>query len=302
MSGYSRNAAQAMFQPAYREVRPMGDSRVDIEMSRMNAEDSDYVMEKSSEVKRLLQDVEPRLQALRQRYGAALQAVRTDQRAMQTNIEMERSAVSTMLHTAKNLIQEIDRTVGSPNFPESDRALWNNQLRPNLVSKLTSRRDNLINVQKQYSDGLQNRARQEYKLVNPDASDYEVEQVLENPQQQIFAAQTNRLQNAQSVMRNVESRRQDLANIERDIVELSQMFNDLNLYIIEQQPTFDKVEELAQNTRTDVENAGTQVDQAIVHQKKARKKKHTACHRGHPADCHRAYLVSHSSQMMGVAS
>src|SRR5262249_12914719 len=120
-------------------------------------------------------------------------------------------------------------------------------------------------------------------------------------------------------MRNVESRRQDLANIERDITELSQMFSDLNLYIAEQQPTFDKVEELAQNTRTEVVNAESQVEQAIVSRKKSRKvmpicvpARASTTHAGVTvclenvdiarrcdcaADCHRPYPVPHPSQM-----
>lgn len=69
-------------------------------------------------------------------------------------------------------------------------------------------------------------------IVNPNATDAEVDEVVNSDQNvQIFAqaAMGNRYADSQSAYREVQQRHEDIKRIEKTLVELAQLFQDVSL-------------------------------------------------------------------------
>ena len=71
-------------------------------------------------------------------------------------------------------------------------------------------------------------------IVNPNATDAEVDAVVNSDQNvQIFAqaAMGNRYADSQSAYREVEQRREEIQRIERTLIEIAQLFQDVSFYV-----------------------------------------------------------------------
>jgi syntaxin 1B/2/3 len=116
----------------------------------------------------------------------------------------------------------------------------------------------------------------QYRIVRPDATDEEVRDAVGEGSGQIFQQalmQSDRRGAAQSALRSVQARHDAIQKIERDIIELSQLFQDLDTLVMEQEPLVQNIEQKAEDTKTNVEQGGVQLDSAIVSARARNRKK-----------------------------
>lgn len=78
---------------------------------------------------------------------------------------------------------------------------------------------------------------------------------------------------AQSALSNVRQRHAAIQQIEKTMLELQQLFQDLDAIVMEQEPMVQNVEAKAMDTHENLEQGNVQVDRAIVSARAARKKK-----------------------------
>lgn len=85
-------------------------------------------------------------------------------------------------------------------------------------------------VEKEFRKKVRERGERQYKIVKPDATAEEVDQVLETENPQIFSQallSSNRYGDARGALREIQERNQDIKKIEKTLTELAQMFNEV---------------------------------------------------------------------------
>ncbi|KAG0050839.1 Plasma membrane t-SNARE, secretory vesicle fusion [Gryganskiella cystojenkinii] len=122
----------------------------------------------------------------------------------------------------------------------------------------------------------QGRMERQYKIVKPDATQAEIQQAMESDNQQIFAQsvlQSTRYGDANRALREVQTRHDDIKKIERTILELHQLFMDMETLVTDQGVVMNTIEENTQQTDVQLESGNKEVDTAITNAHGARRKK-----------------------------
>lgn len=124
---------------------------------------------------------------------------------------------------------------------------------------------------------VQEQQKRQYLIVNPDATDAELREVTEaGGDQQIFQQalmNADRRGQAQSTLRNVQQRHDAIQQIERQMIELQQMFQDLDTLVVQQEIPIQAIDQKAEETTTHLSQGNTYVEKAVHSANAARKKK-----------------------------
>ncbi|KAK2767710.1 Plasma membrane t-SNARE, secretory vesicle fusion [Arachnomyces sp. PD_36] len=137
---------------------------------------------------------------------------------------------------------------------------------------------NYQGVQTDFQKGLQAQMARQYRIVRPDASEAEVREAVEDTSnnQQIFSQaliQSDRRGDAQKVSQMVKARHDEIQKIERDFVELAQLFQDLDTLVVQQEDAVQEIERKGEEVTENVGHANTQIDTAIKSARSRRRKK-----------------------------
>nr|XP_019012203.1 syntaxin 1B/2/3 [Kwoniella pini CBS 10737]OCF50984.1 syntaxin 1B/2/3 [Kwoniella pini CBS 10737] len=131
-------------------------------------------------------------------------------------------------------------------------------------------------IEKEFRKKVKDRAERQYRIVKPDATEEEVRQVTESDNPQIFSQallSSNRYGDARNAYREVQERHAEIQKIEKTLVELAQMFNEMSMLVEQQDETIVNVETQAQGVDTDIKAGYDQTSKAVDHARKARRKK-----------------------------
>ena len=85
--------------------------------------------------------------------------------------------------------------------------------------------------------------------------------------------QSNRRGQAQTTLSNVARRHDEIAKIERDLIMLAEMFQDLERIVVEQEPLVENIEKQAEQVQDDLVKGNTEMTGAVSSARAARKKK-----------------------------
>lgn len=121
-------------------------------------------------------------------------------------------------------------------------------------------------VESKFRKELQESQARQYRIVRPDATDDEVKQAVEDPNAQIFQQammQSDRRGQSQSALRAVEGRHKEIQKIEQQMVELAQLFQDLNEIVVQQEPLVENIEQKGEEVRDNVVKANEEIAVAI---------------------------------------
>ncbi|KAF2740273.1 t-SNARE [Polyplosphaeria fusca] len=126
---------------------------------------------------------------------------------------------------------------------------------------------------KRYRDAI---ARQ-YRIVNPDATEQEVQEAANANwgDEGIFqtALKSNRTGQASSVLGAVRARHQDIQRIEQTLSELALLFTQLNEQVVYQETQVAAAEEQTEGVQKDTERANDQLTKGVASARRARKLK-----------------------------
>ncbi|EGE00751.1 hypothetical protein TESG_08044 [Trichophyton tonsurans CBS 112818] len=122
-------------------------------------------------------------------------------------------------------------------------------------------------VQADFRKESESQMARQYRIVRPDATDAEVrEAVQDSSNQQIFSQaliQSDRRGDAQKVSQMVRARHEEIQKIERDFVELTQMFHDLEAMVIQQEEPIAHIDQTGEEVRENVDKANEEIKGAI---------------------------------------
>ncbi|KAK0610414.1 t-SNARE [Bombardia bombarda] len=134
------------------------------------------------------------------------------------------------------------------------------------------------NVESQFRKKTQDQMARQYRIVRPDATESEVRAAVEDTSgnSQVFQQalmQGNRMGQARSVLNAVQDRHAALQKIESQIIELAQLFEQLNTLIVEQEVVVAQIEQKSEEVVENLDKGNEEIGVAIQTAKKTRKKK-----------------------------
>ncbi|KAJ9665345.1 Plasma membrane t-SNARE, secretory vesicle fusion [Coniosporium apollinis] len=128
-----------------------------------------------------------------------------------------------------------------------------------------------------YRKRYQEQIKRQYKIVNPDATEQELNQAAAADwgNEGVFqtALKTNRSGHATSVLGAVRARHNDIQQIERTLEELSKLFAQLNEAVVLDDVPIQQTEEATQRVHDDTTQGNKQLDEGIKSGTRARKLK-----------------------------
>lgn len=132
-------------------------------------------------------------------------------------------------------------------------------------------------IESNYKEENKEQAMRQYKIVQPDATDAEVENAINDVGgQQIFSQallNANRRGEAKTALAEVQARHQELLKLEKTMAELTQLFNDMEQLVIEQQENIEVIDKNVEDAQQDVEQGVGHTNKAVTSARRARRNK-----------------------------
>ncbi|KAF9365719.1 Plasma membrane t-SNARE, secretory vesicle fusion [Mortierella sp. NVP85] len=245
-----------------------------MEMSEVN--DIGAFLKKVDLIQKDIAQIESKVRGIGELHAQSVDGVTTEARAKAHTKELDEATKSMrdLLNATKNQIKDIERAnLRLANSPDI-------QIRRTQAASLKERFMKVLQQYQVMESGARknhrDRMERQYKIVRPDASQQEIDQAMETGNQQIFAQsvlQSTRYGDANRVLDEVKNRHEDIKKIEKTILELHQLFIDMETLVTEQAEVLNTIETNVEQTEVHLETGNKEVDVAIVNARSARKKK-----------------------------
>lgn len=200
-----------------------------------------------------------RIEGLQRRSLAESRAQELEQ--LQRQIDMVHSDCRGMANQLKHRIKALE----SHSFHDLTRHAQSENLRRQFMNLLQKFQSSEAAFRQRYQDV----AARQYRIIQPDASDAQIQQMIEEGERgQVFSQalmNVDRRGVAHAALTEVQQRHREIQKIETTMVELAQIFHDMEIAVAEQS---EQVEQVAQNT----ELAQEDVERGLVNQIEAKKK------------------------------
>lgn len=120
-------------------------------------------------------------------------------------------------------------------------------------------------------------AERQLRIVDPEATDAEIQQAIADTSgQQIFSQallQSNRRGEARAALTEVQLRQREIQKIEETLIELAELFQDMERLVAEQEEQVTYIDETVGKAQADIEHGIGSQRQAITYLRKFRRKK-----------------------------
>ncbi|KAH7078499.1 t-SNARE [Paraphoma chrysanthemicola] len=236
------------------------DAQADMELQNVNA-----ILDECRDVDRALDDLDGQLANLERVFKQVL--ARPDMPSGEIN-----SLSSQIMTGYRGLVSRVKnikskRESGSPrNAPQVGKV--DRRLKATIQRYQT--------LESEFRRDSQAAAERQYRIVRPDATDAEVREAVADPDAPIFQQallSSDRRGQASSTLRNVKERHEAIQNIERQMVELAQLFQDLDQIVQQQEPLVADIEMKGEAVRDDVTKGNEEIGTAIVSARSRNRKK-----------------------------
>lgn len=129
-------------------------------------------------------------------------------------------------------------------------------------------------IQANYRDDCKKRIQRQLEITGRDADDDEIEEMLESKNPQIFTQGIiSETMMAKKALEDIEARHKDIIMLEKNILELHEMFTDLADLVNTQGEMVNNIEKNMETTNEEVKDGKESTAKAVVNVKKVRKKK-----------------------------
>ncbi|RNA22046.1 syntaxin-1A isoform X2, partial [Brachionus plicatilis] len=163
---------------------------------------------------------------------------------------------------------------------ESNRASADLRLKKTQTEYLSKKFSDLMQnynlIQAKYRDDCKTRIKRQLEITGRDADDEEIDEMLESEDPQIFTQGVslyiiNETIAAKQALKDIEARHKDIRKLEKNILELHEMFQDLAILMDSQGEVVDNIENNMANTIEQAETGKEQTKKAVENVKKVRK-------------------------------
>ncbi|KAI5462144.1 t-SNARE [Mariannaea sp. PMI_226] len=132
-------------------------------------------------------------------------------------------------------------------------------------------------VESQFRKRTQDQMARQYRIVRPDATEDEVRAAVEDTSNgQVFSQalmQSDRQGRARAALSAVQDRHAALVKIEQQMVELAQLFQDMDTLVVQQEATVMQIEQKGEEVVDNLDKGNEEIGVAVNTARKTRKKK-----------------------------
>ncbi|KTW31635.1 hypothetical protein T552_00274 [Pneumocystis carinii B80] len=147
----------------------------------------------------------------------------------------------------------------------------------NIKKKFLESIQNYSRVENSFNQRYRQRLYRQIETVNPNMTQEEIHAALNDDQgMQIFSQallRSNRHGEARIALQEVQERHQDIKKIEQTIIELAELFNEMNILIEKQDEPLQLISQQAETVYTNIEHGIQHQDKAIENIRSARRKR-----------------------------
>lgn len=240
------------------------------EMTNMNGSDPNRILNECRQIDAEVDQLDARQERLRQMQRAFIGDTDTSAES-QTRRQVDAESA--------DLLQDYRALVARTKRVKQDKESGNPRNAPQVGRvdrKVKGSMNKLQQLDSDFRRQLQDRMERDYRIVRPDASDAEVREAVQDPNQQVFSQaliSSDRRGQAQSVAQSVRSRHNAIQKIEQDMLQLAEMFQDLDALVIQQEAAVTQIEQRGEEVTDHAAKANTELDGAVKKARAARKKK-----------------------------
>lgn len=132
-------------------------------------------------------------------------------------------------------------------------------------------------LESEFRQKLSAQMERQYRIVRPEASDQEVQEAIQDTSNnQVFQQALitgNRRAESKSALQNVRGRHEAIQKIEQQMIELAQLFQDMEAAVATQEPAIMNTEEKTENTVVNLDQGNKHLVGAVDKARSARRKK-----------------------------
>lgn len=211
----------------------------------------------------------------------ALQATTTEkEQELSKRLKKVLDGTNKQAKAAKNLLGELK--IENEKLKDSGAVTGSDlRVRENMLNTLTRKFIDEMKLyqaaQQKYKTDIQRKLKRQVKVVKPDATDEEVEEIMKSEggrdalyKQTILAGGVN--EEIRTVTAKVAGKYQDVKALESSVAELHQMFLDFALLVETQGELLNNIEHQVRTAADHIDEANKDVVESIEFQKKIRKK------------------------------
>ncbi|KAI8334953.1 t-SNARE, partial [Chlamydoabsidia padenii] len=199
-----------------------------------------------------------------------------EQQWMQMSADLERYKTETQRQNldVKNRLKAIESS--NHRFNKSDAQIRRTQS-ANIKKRFLDTIQRYQDIERSYQQKYRQRVERQIRIVKPDATEQEIDQIIDSDEsQQVFSQslmQASRRGQARAVLSEVQNRHDDIKKIEKTIIELHQLFMDMQMLVEQQGETINQIDEHAETTAIQMEEGNKFVSRAIKSARATRHKK-----------------------------
>ncbi|KAJ5890420.1 uncharacterized protein N7473_006648 [Penicillium subrubescens] len=240
------------------------------EMNNMQqVPDKNALLTRINELKQGIEDVKrKRTTQLRAAQAALLESntAKEDQVTRQ-NVDYIEDEINTAL---RYLRDQLKRIADTPGCGTAGPAEHYTIAKKGLQDEITAYQGDQSNFHKR----LEEQVRRRYQMANPEATPDQLEagvQAVMQGQEQAFMTPGTRSRQANDARQATLARSAAIRKIEKDMADLAQLFTDVQELVIQQEPAVTQIQQGAEETHRNVQQANTKLDSAITSARNARR-------------------------------
>ncbi|KJE96279.1 syntaxin 1.1 [Capsaspora owczarzaki ATCC 30864] len=231
-----------------------------------------------SDVRRLMADIEYKIQSIETEHGQALAAI-SQKQSQKSSEQLEKlmQEVQVLANQVRKKLKEMDKDIASNAGSQLHDA--GTRIKESQKSILSRKFVKLMNeyneIQTQYKQKYRDRVKRQLKIVKPGATAEEVNQVLDSDRDPgaIFANEIMSHAEAQQALEDIQDRHKDIVKLEKSIRELHELFLDMAILVEQQGEMIDRIEFNVGQAADHVAESKKELKHAARYQGKARRKK-----------------------------
>jgi len=208
-------------------------------------------------IDKAIDDLESRLQGLQSLHRRVL-----NDQASSSLIDTENSDIMT---TYRSLGSRLKAIKSDPASQSASTAPQVGRVDRRLKAAITQYQ----RIEADFRKAMQEQQARQYRIVRPDASDAEVAAAVDDATggAQIFQQallNADRSGQARSALGAVRARHDEIRRIEQTMVELAQLFQDLDQIVLAQEPLVQTIEQKGEEVRENIIQANVELDKGVV--------------------------------------
>jgi syntaxin 1B/2/3 len=189
-----------------------------------------------------------------------------------TQRQMDAMAADTM-SSYRSLTQRVRELKSKP---ESRQPINTRQVN-NVDTRLKDAIRRFQRLESQFRKKTTEGMERQYRIARPDMSEAEIKDAVQNDTGgQIFQQalmQSGRQRQAGAVLQNVRARHEELQKIEQQMIELAQLFQDMDTLVVQQEVAIAQIEQKGEEVVEHLDKGNEELVVAVKSAKAARKKK-----------------------------